>query len=215
MPGGYVFHAHNRAAGGVLFPTDWDYREFSRLIDAARRRHPIRLLGYCLLPAEWQLVVWPRADGAASAFLRWLTHAHVMGWRADHPDDGRRRLYRGRFRSFPVEAAAWYAMVRHVERAPVRAGLVARAEDWPWSSLDDRRDPVLPGERLSRGPARRPRDWLGYVNREPSAAEVAALERSAGRGSPFGSPGWQVETARRLGLESTLRPRGRPRKGAG
>jgi putative transposase len=32
------------------------------------------------------------------------------------------------------------------------------------------------------------------------------------RGRPFGSEKWQKATAKRLGLESTFRPRGRPRK---
>ena len=45
-----------------------------------------------------------------------------------------------------------------------------------------------------------------------SEAELAALRESVRRGRPFGDVAWQRRTARRLGLESTLRPRGRPRK---
>jgi len=50
------------------------------------------------------------------------------------------------------------------------------------------------------------------VNRAQTQAELEALRRSVNRGTPFGSVPWQVRTAKRLGLESTLRPRGRPKK---
>ena len=39
-----------------------------------------------------------------------------------------------------------------------------------------------------------------------------AVRRSIERGQPYGSPSWQAAVAKRLGLESVFRPRGRPRK---
>ncbi len=56
-------------------------------------------------------------------------------------------------------------------------------------------------------------NWLRLINEPQSEAEVAALRESVARGSPFDSVEWKHETAERLGLEYTLRPRGRPRKG--
>ena len=48
-------------------------------------------------------------------------------------------VYQGRFKSFPVESDEhFYAVVRYVERNALRAGLVERAEDWPWGSLHHR-----------------------------------------------------------------------------
>ena len=43
-------------------------------------------------------------------------------------------------------------------------------------------------------------------------AELAAVRAAVHRGSPLGSDAWQCRIVKRLGLESTLRPRGRPRK---
>jgi putative transposase len=55
--------------------------------------------------------------------------------------------------------------------------------------------------------------WLiPWVNEALTSAEVAALRRSVQRGTPYGPPVWVEKTARRLGLEATLRPRGRPSK---
>ena len=66
---------------------------------------------------------------------------------------------------------------------------------------------------LSEWPVGEPPDWTELVNRPATEAELAALRRSAWRGRPYGSETWARQTAARLGLLSTLRPRGRPRKG--
>ncbi len=64
---------------------------------------------------------------------------------------------------------------------------------------------------LHPGPHPRPDDWVKWVNRRQTEAELEALRTSVERGAPFGSERWQKRTARRMGLEFTLRPRGRPR----
>ncbi len=55
-------------------------------------------------------------------------------------------------------------------------------------------------------------EWVREVNRPQTEAELAALRRSVQRGQPYGDEVWVERVARRLGLESTLRPRGRPLK---
>ena len=67
---------------------------------------------------------------------------------------------------------------------------------------------------LRRGPVTRPEPWLKFVNHKEEAAELEAIRESVNRGAPFGNPRWRETTAGRLGLESTLRPRGRPPKRA-
>src|SRR2546429_660011 len=57
-----------------------------------------------------------------------------------------------------------------------------------------------------------PSDWLERVNRPQRPAEVHAMELSLKRGQPLGETDWQQRIARKLGLEHTFRPRGRPRK---
>jgi len=91
--------------------------------------------------------------------------------------------------------------------------LSPRAEDWRWGSLfrwargsaDDRR-------LLAAWPMPRPANWLEHVNARQTDAELAALRRCVNRGSPYGAESWCERTIRSLGLESTIRPRGRPKK---
>ncbi len=65
-------------------------------------------------------------------------------------------------------------------------------------------------ELLSAWPLPRLPNWIRRVNELLTDKEIAAVRWSLKRGSPFGNETWVESTARRLDLESTLRPRGRP-----
>lgn len=213
--GGLVYHVLNRANARMqLFAQDEDYRAFERVLMEAGERVEMRLLAYCVMPNHWHLVVWPHADGELSAFLRWLTMTHTQRWHASHHTVGSGHLYQGRFKSFPVQTDEHFLTVcRYVERNALRAQLVPRAEDWRWSSLWRR---MHGGENaqvlLSEWPVPCPWHWLEWVNEPQTQAEVDALRRCVRRGQPFGSETWVRSAAKRLGLESTLQPRGRPKK---
>ena len=138
IQGGLVYHVLNRSnARAEIFSTEDEYAAFERVLEEAFRREPLRILGYCAMPDHWHLVVWPRSgkDRQVSEFLRWLTVTHTQRWHAHRHTTGTGHLYQGRFRSFPVESDEHlYAVLRYVERNPVRANLVQRAQDWRWSS---------------------------------------------------------------------------------
>lgn len=59
-----------------------------------------------------------------------------------------------------------------------------------------------------------PDDWVKHVNRPQTQAEMDALRRCLARGAPYGDTAWEKKTAEELGLQSALRPRGRPKKAA-
>jgi putative transposase len=199
-----------------LFEKEGDYEAFERVLAEALNVQPTRILAYCLMPNHWHFVVWPAADGELTAFLRWLTHTHTQRWHAHYHTAGTGHLYQGRFKACPVqEDEHLYAVLRYVERNALRAGLVARAEAWRWCSLW-RRQTGAEGRQalLSPWPLPVPEDWLERVNRAETDAELSALRQAVLRGRPFGSAAWERQTAVRLGLGYTLRPRGRPKKNA-
>jgi len=141
--------------------------------------------------------------------MQWLLTTHARRYHRHYGTTG--HVWQGRFKAFPVQDDDHLATVlRYVERNALRAELVARAEDWKWSSLPgwQRGDPLL-----WRGPALvRDKDWLTRVNEPLSDGDLQRVRESVARGRPLGHEGWTHETAIRLGLESCLRPRGRPRK---
>lgn len=214
-PKGWVFHALNRAVARLpLFQKDADYEAFERVLAQAHERFPLEILAYCVMPNHWHFVLRPTKDGELTAFLRWLTHTHTMRWHAHNHTSGTGHLYQGRFKAFPVEDDEhFYAVARYVERNALRAGLVAQAEAWRWSSLWRRESGDADSRAiLARWPVPRPRNWVEHVNAPQTESELAAVRCSVRRGSPFGNLDWQRYAARHLGLQSSLRPRGRPRR---
>src|SRR5437763_12062268 len=131
-PGGIVYHALNRGNGREkLFRKSDDFAAFERIMIEALRRYPIRLLGYCLVPNHWHLVLWPARDGQMTQFLRWLTQTHSQRLHAHRHTAGTGHVYQGRFKSFPIERDEHLlAVLRYVERNALRARLVQRAQDW-------------------------------------------------------------------------------------
>ncbi len=216
--GGYVYHVLNRGNGrAAIFHKDGDYEAFERVLAATQMRvEGVRLLAYCLMPNHWHLVLWPRNDGELSDFMHWLTLTHTQRWHAHYQNVGEGHLYQGRFKSFPVQADGhFFSLCRYVERNALRAGLVRKAEDWRWCSLGRSAVGAEPWRpQLSAGPLVWPANWIQLVNQAQSEAELEALRRSVERGQPYGTEVWSKRTAGRLGLASTLRPRGRPKKGA-
>ena len=68
---------------------------------------------------------------------------------------------------------------------------------------------------LDPGPVPRPARWRAYVNQPQTEAEVERLRECLQRRRPYGDAAWTVKTARRMDLEASLHPRGRPRKHPG
>ncbi|MEX0676851.1 MAG: transposase [Pirellulales bacterium] len=205
------YHVLNRGNGRAkVFHKDDDFAAFLELMAEANERLPLRILGYVLMPDHFHLVLWPRGDGDLSRWMQWLLTSHVRRYHRHHHGSG--HVWQGRFKAFPIEQDEHLlAVLRYVERNPLRANLVRRAETWAWSSLSWRPSGKRP-KLLSGWPVPCPRNWLATVNAVSSEAELAALRRSIVRGAPFGAERWSERIAKRLGLESSLRPRGRPKK---
>ena len=85
-------------------------------------------------------------------------------------------------------------------------------QDWRWGTLFQRSQRDVPPWLILPSDPPLPRQWRAHVNQPQTEAELAALRNCIRRGCPFGTDAWCRSSAVRLGLESSLRPRGRPRK---
>jgi putative transposase len=209
--GGLVYHVLNRGNGRqMVFHDDEDYASFVELIGLACKRRRMRVLAFCLLPNHFHLVLRPHKDGDLGRWMQWLLTSHVRRYHRKYGGSG--HIWQGRYKAFPAsDDAHLLTMIRFVERNPLRSRLVKDARRWRWSSLALWKSREKP-DWLIEDAAPRPRGWARTVNRPQSEAEVAALRRSIERGTPFGPDAWVKRVAKRLGLEQTLRPRGRPAK---
>ena len=207
---GLVFHVLNRGVRKLqLFDRPGDYKAFLKVFREAQDRIPVRCLAYCLMPNHFHLVLWPRTDTELSAFMAWLTATHSKRWHARRLTAGTGHVYQGRFKAFPVSSDIHFLrLCRYVERNALRAGLVARAEDWAWNSLAQRaghRSPIA----LADWPVTRPPDWNELVQLDV-VYETQELRQAVLRSSPYGPEDWRDQVARQLQLGSSLAPVGRP-----
>jgi putative transposase len=214
--GGYVYHVLNRANGRLrIFRKAGDFLAFEQILAEGIELYSMRLCGYCIMSNHWHLLLWPRSDGDLPEFMRWITLTHTQRFHVSHGTVGIGHLYQGRYKSFPVQSDEHYlTIMRYVEGNPLRAKLVKRAGDWAWSSLAVRNGTEAPF-KLSKGPLKLPSNWDKLVNQIEPEDQLDGLKNSINRGAPFGGSNWIMTTALRMNLESTLRPRGRPKKCTG
>ncbi|NOX96890.1 MAG: transposase [Nitrospirae bacterium] len=211
---GFIYHVLNRGNGKQeIFHKDQDYKGFVELIEEAKSRYSVKILAYCLMPNHFHLVVMPIQAEELSKYMQWLMTSHVRRYHTCYGTSG--HVWQGRFKSFMIqEDRHLLTVLRYVEGNPVRANLVKSAKDWMWSS---NRESV--GKNLhfliDKLSIELPQDWGRYIDEPLTANELAKLSESTNRGSPYGTPIWQMKVSKDLGLESTLRPRGRPRKRIG
>jgi putative transposase len=160
-PAGVVYHAMNRGSRkAVIFENDDQRLDFERLLDEARSKRPMKILAYCLMSTHFHLLLRPETDTALSRFMKWLEGTHATRQRRLTDTQGQGAFYQSRFVAKGVTDIQHYWMAwRYVERNPIEAGLVLRAEDWRWSSAHPAH-----GLTLDVPPYERPSDWLDFVN---------------------------------------------------
>ena len=211
---GGLHHALNRGnLRADIFRKEADLLAFEMILHEGLHRYQLELFSYQLMPNHYHLVVRPLVDGEMSRFMGWIGGTHTMRYHAHYHTSGLGHVYQQRYKSFPIQDDEHFFVVcRYVERDALRAQLVRRAEEWRWGSLwrwlqEPEPDPKL----LSPWPIARLPKWVDRINEPLTEKELAAVRLSAQRGRPLGDERWVESTARRLQLESTIRPRGRQR----
>ena len=215
--GGVIYHALNRGnARQQIFHKDADYEAFIRVLAEGLDKYPVELFSFTLMPNHWHLVLRPQRDGQMGRLLRWVTATHTLRHHAHYDTRGEGHLYQARFKSFPVQDDEhFYVVCRYVERNPVRAKLVKRAELWKHGSLYRWSQSSEPAPRiLSPWPIARLPNWTSRVNKALTSKELDTVRTCVDRGRPYGATEWIDDTAERQGLWYTIRPLGRPRKDA-
>ena len=202
-----------------VFVDDTDRRDYlAALLDASRER-AVALHGYVLLDQEVWLLLTPSSETALSLMMQSLGRRYVAGFHRRH--GGRGTLWEGRFRATVMDPAeALIGALRFIEQAPLRAGRVARAQDWPWSSarhhLGLERDglvqPYAAYWTLGNTPFEREERWRVLLDDLLTPPVATRIAEATWKGWPLGGGAFLANLSRRTVRPVQARPRGRPRK---
>ena len=195
------------------FFSDGDYLAYGGLMAQWCRQCGIEVWAYCLMPNHAHLIVVPISE---DGLRRGIGEAHRRYSRAVNFRQGwRGHLWQGRFASCVMDEPHLMAAVRYVERNPVRARLVDRAEDWPWSSAaahvagrDDALVRVAPLLERTTGWVC---TWSQWLAQDEDSAIGSRLQLHERTGRPMGSEGFMERLEIILGRRLSPGKPGRPR----
>lgn len=188
-----------------VFLREGDYGRYLALLKRYAEKHRLRLWAYCLMSNHIHLVAVPSENISMGRALRDAHTAYALWTNKRERVSG--HLWQGRFFSCPLDDAHLWAAVRYVERNPLRAGIVTRAEDYSWSSARAHCG-VATDRTLAAGfpPPGVIDNWSTWLRQEdPESTDRIRRQTHVGR--PCGSPSF-VEGLEQL-LGRTLGPKRR------
>jgi putative transposase len=216
---GLVYHVINRGNNRQdVFRKPSDFQAFLETLGDLKERKPFALYGYCLLNNHFHLLIRPIGT-SISRILQSLLVSHTQRYHRHYKTGG--HVWQGRFKSPVIQNDEHLLTVlRYIEANPLRAKLVRRAGAYRWSSFrahglgesDKLVDRLINYEQLSPYPTVRQRKWAHLVHHAMDEDLLQDVRASSAASLPYGDADWVKRLAKRLGLDLTRRPRGRPRK---
>jgi putative transposase len=210
-----VQRGHNRK---TVFVTDTDRLAYLATLREFRQELGLQVHGYCLMTNHIHLIVNPGSNAAnLSLLMKRLAGRHTR--RINRLERRSGTSWEGRFKCSPIESDSYLlACSRYVELNPVRAHIVERPEDYPWSSyrakigladcpwLDT--DPCFLA--LAPNSQQRQQRYREFVAQEIPEQQVEFLRAAIHRNQLTGSDAFALEVEQRIGERVLNRSPGRP-----
>ena len=197
-----------------VFFSDADRESYLEWLAGYCAVHGVEVLAYCLMSNHVHLVAVPERGDGLERVLRPLHTRYAQ--RINRLKRWKGHLWQGRFFSSALDEAYLWAAIRYVERNPVRARMVRRAENYRWSSAAAhcglRADSVLTKDPEWFKQFKSVGDWAKWLGDGDRPEQLEVLRRHVERGLPCGAEGFIRKLERQAKQLLRLRPRGRPKK---
>lgn len=198
----------------TVFFTDEDRHAYLDALREYCRKHRVEVLAYCLMSNHIHLIAVPERDDGLERVLRPLHMRHAQ--RVNRNRDWKGHLWQGRFFSSPLDEQYLWAAIRYVERNPVRAKMVRKAENYAWSSAAGhcglRTDTLLNESSAWLKQYEGEGEWSAWLAEGEQPAQLDILRRHVEKGLPCGAERFVRKLERMAGRELRHRALGRPRK---
>lgn len=216
---GFVHHLMQRGNNRQpIFIDDADYEAMRALLAEHARAQKVALHGYVLMPNHFHLLATPQTGDALPRLMQAIGRGYVRAFNDRHGRSG--TLWEGRYRCAVLQPEPHLiAAMVCCDLNPVRAGLVADAGDWRWSShahhVGARSDRIVTPHALywalGNTPFAREHAYAQAVRAGIGAAEQQALTESLLGGWALGDARFLSDLQSRSGRRVTKGAPGRPR----
>lgn len=197
-----------------IFFADEDRAAYLSWLKEYGELHDVEILAYCLMSNHIHLVAVPATDDGLQKMLKPLHMRYAQ--RVNRARGWKGHLWQGRYFSSPLDEAYLWAAVRYVERNPVRAGMVRKAEAYRWSSAaahcGTEQDALLDLESVWNKQFATIENWSEWLAEGDEADELQILRRNVEKGLPCGSESFVQALGNQVGRMLMHRPQGRPKK---
>ncbi len=198
-----------------VFFSDEDRHAYLAWLKDYAERHDADILAYCLMTNHVHLVVVPASEDGPHQVLKPPHMRYTQ--RINRANYWKGHLWQGRFFSSALDEPYLWAAIRYVERNPVRAGMVSKAENYRWSSAGGhcglRQDATLTDKSDWRRQLDSIGDWAAWLGDGDEPDKLEVLRRNADKGLPCGSETFIRKLETLTGRALQYRPQGRPKKG--
>lgn len=211
-----VQRGHNRS---TVFYTVTDFRIYLDSLLETKESLGCRLYAYCLMDNHVHLIVDPGDEPDNLALLM----KSIASRQTRYVNGCKHRsgtLWEGRYRSSAIETDRYLLVCsRYVETNPVRARMVSRPEDYPWSSylykVTTTGSPLVDLDpcylALADSPADRAARYRAFVDAEVVDHDHRLIREAVQRGQLTGGNQFVDEVQSRIGKRVERRGRGRPK----
>ncbi len=128
-----LYHVLSRGNGGQdIYRSDDDRHLFLSLLEDLSERFNIDIYAYVLMDNHYHLLLKTKNANLSKA-MQWFGTTYTRKFNLNNHTSG--HLFQGRFKSMIVENDAYLLRLScYIHRNPLKAGMVKRLSDYPWSS---------------------------------------------------------------------------------
>lgn len=215
---GYPHHVIQRGNNRqAIFTRPADYQLLLNLLDENARKFGVAVHAYVLMDNHFHLLVTPQAQDSLPKMMQAIGRRYVRHFNGEHGRSG--TLWEGRYKSTLIQAERYLlACMAYIDLNPVRAGLVAHARDYPWSSHghyigQTTQRLITPHSlywALGNTPFAREAAYADLVNAGVDAERQLALTQSTLKGWALGGADFVADLQKKTGRRVSKTLAGRP-----
>jgi putative transposase len=201
----------------IIFRDTADYLKFIEWLREAAKQFKVAIHAYVLMTNHLHLLATPVDQQGLSRMMQWIGRHYVPYFNRKYDRTG--TLWQGRFKATVIDSERYLMTCsRYIELNPVRAGMVASAADYPWSSYQHhagvRSDPLVTDHplywSLGNTPFQREAAYRALTEQGVNEADVNAITEATLKGWAIGSDHFKASLERQTQRRMSKAKRGRP-----